>query len=188
MERGEEREGDVEATGTTACPECDGAVETVQHKDVFSYGEGESVVEIPVVLPVRHCRECGLEFLDHEAERIKHEALCRHFGVLTPWEIRDIRERSGLNQSAFAKLTGLGSATLSRWETGTMIQTVANDRYLRVLAAPGGMALLRSVERELGDSERHGAGEPPRPRFRCLVADEKIERDARSFHLFKEAA
>ncbi len=139
MERGNEREGAREASGTVTCPHCEGGVETIMHNDVFRYGAGESAVDLAVILPVRRCSSCGVEFLDHEAERVKQEALCRHFGVLTPWEIREIRLRHGLSRAGFAKLTGLGEATLGRWEAGALIQTLANDRYLRLLAEPGGI-------------------------------------------------
>ena len=146
MARGTGREEAVDMTEvTTACPRCEGVVETIRHEDIFQYGDGESAVDLPVVLPVRRCRACGVEFLDHEAERVKHEALCRHFGVLTPWEIRKIRKKHGLSRVAFGDLTGLGAASLSQWETGALIQSLANDRYLRLLAAPGGMDALRAV-------------------------------------------
>lgn len=137
----------IERTETSACPQCEGVVETISQADVFRYGDGESAVDLPVVLPVRHGRGCGSEFLNHEAERIKHEALCRHFGVLTPWEIRAIGERYDLGLQGFAKLTGLDAATLGRWETGTLIQPIGDDRYLRLLAEANGLEALKAVAR-----------------------------------------
>ena len=137
----------IQQTETAACPQCEGVVETISQADVFRYGDGESGGGPPVVLPVRHCRGCGLEFLDHEAERIKHEALCGHFGVLTPWEIRAIRERYEQGLDGFAKLTGLDAATLDRWETGTLIQPIGDDRDLRLLAQANGLGELKVVAR-----------------------------------------
>ena len=137
----------TEGTETAECPQCEGAVETIRQADVFRYGDGESAVDFPVVLPVRHCRGCGFEFLDQEAERTKYEALCRHFGVLTPWEIRAIRERYDLSLEGFAKLTGLDTATLGRWETGTLIQPTGDDRYLRLLAEANCLDTLKAVAR-----------------------------------------
>ena len=137
----------IEGTETTSCPQCEGIVETISQTDVFRYGDGESAVDLPVVLPVRHCRGCGLEFLDHEAERIKHEALCGHFGVLTPWEIRAIRERYDVGLEGFAKLTGLDAATLGRWETGALIQPIGDDCYLRLLSEANGLDALKAMAR-----------------------------------------
>ncbi len=185
METDNER---ADAVETMACPQCEGAVETVQHPEVFRYGEGASAVDLPVVLPVRRCLGCGLEFLDHQAERIKHAALCRHFGVLTPWEIREIRARHGLSRAAFAKLTGLGAASLGRWETGNSIQTLANDRYLRLLAEPGGIQRLSAITQRGPIAQGASTQEPRSSRFRCLRPDEGARREARAFRLAVEAA
>ena len=41
-----------------------------------------------------------------------------------------------MTRARFAQVTGLGEASLNRWENGLTIQTHANDRYLRLLARP----------------------------------------------------
>ena len=191
MARGTERQEITEtAEMALSCPQCEGVVETITHEDVFRYGDGKSAVDLPVLLPVRRCRACGIEFLDHEAERVKHEALCGHFGVLTPWEIREIRKRHNLSRAAFAELTGLGAASLGRWETGALIQSLANDRYLRLLAAPGGLDALKAVIQRVQTGTEVafrplGSG---RLRFRCLRPDKRIRQEARGFRLLKDAA
>ena len=75
--------------------------------------------------------------------------------MLTPWEIREIRKKHDLSRAAFAELTGLGAASLGRWETGALIQSLANDRYLRLLAAPGGLSALKG--RDPTGPFRHGS-------------------------------
>ena len=42
-------------------------------------------------------------------------------------------------------MTGLGEASLNRWENGLAVQTHANDRYLRLLARPGIMQQLQEL-------------------------------------------
>ena len=188
-ETGERTDG-IEASGTT-CPQCEGVVETILHEATFRYGDGDTAVDIAVVLPVRRCRSCEFEFLDFEAERIKHEALCRHLGVLTPQEIRAIRERHGLSRAAFARLTGLGAATVARWETATLIQTIGNDRYLRLLASPEGMSVLRTIARSAGvpaGGRPPNVPQPTSPMFRCLLPDDKVRAEAHSFSLVRVAA
>ena len=128
------------------CAECGSAVSTSWHTHTFRYGTGELAADLTVRLPVCRCDNCDFDYLDHEGERIKHEAVCRHLGVLTPSEIRNIRERHGLSRAAFAKITGIGEASLSRWEGGIKVQNPANDRYLRLLAHPGVLGLLQEVE------------------------------------------
>ena len=188
MDRRNMRE-DVGVAAMPTCPECDGVVETIEHDDVFRLGDGDSAVELTVTLPIRRCSACDIEFLDHEAERIKHEALCRHYGVLTPWEVRETRERHGLSRAAFARLTGLGEATLARWESGALMQTVANDRYLRMLSAPGGIDNLKAVVR-LAQSEqvRVTTGRVAGRRFRCLEPTDQTRNEGREFRLYREAA
>ena len=127
------------------CPQCDGTVETIPHQHTFRYGSGSSAADIEVTLPVRRCATCDFEFLDEEGHRLKHDALCRHLGVLTPGEILRIRERHGLSRAAFARVTKLGEASLARWETGRVIQTQANDCYLRLLDQPDAIARLRAI-------------------------------------------
>jgi len=117
------------------CPICEQVAVIVEWKNiVFDYGTPDGLVtELSVVVPVHRCSNCGFECLDDQAERIKHNAVCRHLGALTPDEIIGIRNEMGMTRSQFAELTGIGSASLSRWETGHNIQTYAYDRYLRLL-------------------------------------------------------
>ena len=119
-----------------ACPQCGekGAVTTSPYLYTFCYGSGEPTVDLTVELPLRRCSSCEFEFLDDEAERLEHEAICQHLGVLSPTEIERIRRSHDMTRAVFAQVTGLGEATLNRWENGIKIQTLANDRYLRLLA------------------------------------------------------
>ena len=50
-----------------------------------------------------------------------------------------------MNRSEFAQVTGLGEATLNRWENGTLVQNRANDRYLRLIAIPEVMNRLTKL-------------------------------------------
>ncbi|MCY4025931.1 MAG: type II toxin-antitoxin system MqsA family antitoxin [Acidobacteria bacterium] len=128
------------------CAQCGArAVDTVEQRQTFRYGTGESAADLTVDLPVRRCATCGFEFLDGESERIKLEAICEHLGVLSPAGIRRIRERYGMTQAEFAQVTGLGTASLVRWENGSMNHTRAYDRYIRLLESPDVMRRLRRL-------------------------------------------
>ena len=129
----------TEATQTTRtyhspCPQCEvNRVSTEIHEQEYVYGTGESTVRLKVKIPVHTCNQCELQFTDWEAEEIKHNALCEHFGVLNPTQIRQLRKKHDMSRSAFAQLTGLGEASLNRWEKGINIQNIAHDRFLRLL-------------------------------------------------------
>ena len=137
------------------------AIETAIHSHGFHYGSGERTAEISVEVPSRECRDCGFTFLDAEAEELKHDAVCRHLGVLTPGEVRRIRKRYGMDRADFAEVSGLGVATLARWENGLLIQTIASDRYLRLLSHPDNMQRLRSMS----------SGEDPLPSARSEIIE-----------------
>ncbi|MDE0154080.1 MAG: YgiT-type zinc finger protein [Gammaproteobacteria bacterium] len=65
------------------CPLCGNTgIKTSWKPDVYSYGTGESMAELTVDVPVRRCEACDFEYLDDEAEQLKHGAICRHLGVL----------------------------------------------------------------------------------------------------------
>ena len=138
-------EQDIDVNETQACPRCGGPVSTSWQPHAFRYGVGDESAEIATCVPVRQCDRCDIEFLDHEAEQLEHEAVCRHLGVLAPQEIRRVRTGHGLSRSEFAKITCLDEESLRRWEDGTHIQTPAHDRYLRVLADPEVLAKLQST-------------------------------------------
>ena len=138
------------------CDECGQRVTTTWRDHTLVYGSGEAAAELAVRLPVRRCDHCHFDYLDDEGERLKHEAVCGHLGVLTPREIRDIRERFRLSRSALAELTGIGEASLGHWESGVKIQTPGYDRYLRLLGHAGVAPLLR----QLSDAR---SVVPPRP-------------------------
>lgn len=164
------------------CPQCgESAVTTYWHRHTFRYGLGESAVDLTVELPVRRCRSCEFEFLDYEAERLEHEAVCKHLGVLSPAEIERIRKSYGMSRAAFAEVTGLGEATLNRWENGIKVQTLANDRYLQLLARPENMRRLKSVcsagQTPSPDSK------PPNGKFRVLDLSTDERRAQKRFHL-----
>ncbi len=133
-----------------SCPECGSeriVTETIDHR--FPYGQEDSAVELSARIPVRRCEECGDEFLDDEAEDLMHEAVCRHLGVMTPSEVRAIRQQCGsLSRAEFARITRLGEATIGRWERGQLIQNAAYDQLLHLLTFPENLTRLRQrVER-----------------------------------------
>ena len=163
------------------CPLCGkDSITTDWHRDSFEYGTGDSAVVLEVDLPVRRCGSCDLEFLDHDGERRRHEAVCRHLGLLSPAEISGIRKACRMSRATFADVTGLGEATLGRWENGAVIQNRANDRYLRLLALPGIMASLR----ELTAPERLAQPVVTREsRFRRLIISDEERSRRDSFQL-----
>ena len=169
-----------------SCPVCGrGGIATTWNIHGFDYGTGESVVGLQARVPVHRCGTCEFEYLDEEAERLKHTAICEHLGVLPPNEIRRIREDYGMTRAAFARVTGLGEASLNRWENGLSIQTHANDRYLRLLARPENMSRLQEfTATRFPETRVTGvlAG-----KFRVVEVTDVLRREQAAFHLRRVA-
>jgi putative zinc finger/helix-turn-helix YgiT family protein len=117
------------------CPVCGkGKLElrtiTDRFEDVVD-GE-EKKFAVPDV-PVEVCNVCGEIFYGPEAARKRHSYLCRELDIPTPEEIKSLRESLGLSQKEFADRTGLGIATISRWERGRLLPTREHRKLLRSL-------------------------------------------------------
>lgn len=119
--------------------------------------DGKTKTVLAENVPVSECdnAECGERMSGPKAARLRHEAICRTFGLLTPREIQAIRERLELSQERFAQLTGIGVATISRWERGRLLQNRAMDNLLRLVE--------RSEENVRFLAERQEGEQPPDP-------------------------
>ncbi len=140
---------------TAICPRCEGPATTSIEDDTVEFGDRE----IAITMPVRACSDCDIQFVDRVGARVETEAIYRYHGLLTPWQIRTIRERRKLSRTAFAQITGLGEATIKRWETGAVAQNRANDHYLRLLATPQCWAELQRITS--GEGQSSSAAEAP---------------------------
>lgn len=86
-------------------------------------------LEIPI------CQSCGEKVFTECADEQIGDSLRSHLRLLMPVEIRAELKRVGLNQKDAAEHLGVAEATLSRWITGTQIQSRAMDNFLRVFFA-----------------------------------------------------
>lgn len=174
------------ATDELVCPLCESeSIDTSPHSDAFRYGSGDSAVTLRVDnLPVRRCAACDFQFIDHEGARLRHEAVCRHLGVLTPVEVREIRKRYGMTITSFAEATGLGPATLGRWETGALVQNRANDFYLRLVRMPSVMRILQQLSAHRSESTRKA--DVSGRAFQEVDLDERVLREHANFRFRPE--
>jgi putative zinc finger/helix-turn-helix YgiT family protein len=161
------------------CPTCDSAqihTESVAHR--FTYGVGDAAVELTCQLPVRVCESCGGRFVDEVGETVRQETICRHLNRLTPREIHQIRDRCG-TQGAFGALTGIGGASLSRWETGAGMPTEAYDNYLYLLMFSENLDRLRDRAARIP----LGVDVAPANPFQCIQITEARLSEQRCFSL-----
>ncbi len=124
---------------TNPCPACDS--EHTRLVTAQREVQADDGATLPYVDELTECDECGERFYTHDqslaSSRARAAALRAHAHLLTPDEIRGIRERFDLSQAAVEDLFALGAKTLVRWERGTVCQSRAADLLLRVLGCFG---------------------------------------------------
>lgn len=85
------------------------------------------------------CDKCGaIEFDCHDLDALTHVlqmAYRREHRLLTPEEIKALRMKLDMSQQEFETLLGVTSPTVSRWETGRVIQTKSIDNFMRLIAS-----------------------------------------------------
>lgn len=153
-------ESAVPAAALEVCAVC-GAKAATRSKRTqqFAYREGGNEVELIAQIPVLSCASCGETYTADGAEEAQHSAVCRYLGRLSPEEIKDLRRRNRLTQQKLAELTGIGIASIKRWENGLVIQNASLD------------ARLRSVDQRRDEAARSR----PTPRFRTTFSRETLE-------------
>jgi putative zinc finger/helix-turn-helix YgiT family protein len=164
------------------CPDCDSTDSRLEYaQQSFRYGRGDEAVDLTCEVPVYTCNKCGYQWTRSEAEDLRQIAVCQHLGRLTPNEVRGVRERFGLSQAEFSRITGFGEASLSRWETGAQVQSASNDRLLRLIQADPRtlhrLTLIAEANDHRGD-----------PTFRVITITPELRRRKASFRLFMRAA
>lgn len=114
------------------CLPCRKTVEAdvVERKETYMV-KGE---QFEVLAQVAICPLCNQDLYDDELDSHTQESVFNQYrqqhGLLTPVEIRRIRERYKLSQKAFSRLLGFGEVTIHRYELGS-IQEKTHDLLIR---------------------------------------------------------
>ncbi len=131
------------------CPKCREAavyLERMSFRTEARHDGRTYSLEIPD-LEVPRCRACGERVISHAVDDAVVQALREHLHLLTPQQIRERREALGLSGTKLAERLGVAQETISRWETGALIQSRAMDNLLRVyFAFPEVREALRGPE------------------------------------------
>jgi len=108
--------------------------------------EGRSYeFEVPG-LEVFECRKCGEQLFNIEADHKISGAFRGELGLLQPEQIREGRKKLGLSQKELALYLSATEESISRWETGALIQSRIVDRQIRLyFASPVVRKLLKEA-------------------------------------------
>ena len=121
-----------EQTSVQPCELCnDGMAILRMQQSNFPYGIGPEQVMLQAQVPTWVCESCHGTYHGEGTEDAEHDAVCDHLDRLRPSAIRGLRLQLGMNQREFGDHTGIGVASIKRWESGAQIQTKAFDNLLR---------------------------------------------------------
>jgi len=100
------------------------------------------------------CAACGEAILPPDlSDRIEEERYHMQ-GLLTPSEIRQVRDRTGLTQVGMAQLLQVGDKTYARWEVGLSVQHKSMDNIVRAVDSHPELFAEIEAERRPGREER----------------------------------
>jgi putative zinc finger/helix-turn-helix YgiT family protein len=136
-----DRKPEIEMPKLT-CLNCEADdITTSLEKQIFLYGKAGTPLSADV--PVRTCRTCGFQFTDFEAEDAREQAIRDYLDVPAPQQIQDIRKKYDMARAEFSEISGIGEASLGRWESGALIPSVSQARYLFLLRYEDNILRLR---------------------------------------------
>lgn len=96
--------------------------------------DGTSVADrIKIQVPVVRDSETGEELLTPEAHEMIEQTQARYMGLLTPDELKALRNRLGLTQRELGDLLQVGEKSYTRWETGRSRPSRSINVLLRAL-------------------------------------------------------
>lgn len=116
------------------CPKCREprvTATTIHHVAEVAHDGRHYSLEIPKLEAAR-CEACGEIVFDDRADQQISAALRKEIGLLSPAQIRTALDELGMQQRELAGALGVAEATISRWCTGSVIQTRAMDNFLRL--------------------------------------------------------
>jgi len=137
------------------CPSCDEVRDVIIKTEIESYPVKNEPTEIEA--QVTYCKHCGEQIWNEELDPENLKTAYRKYrvehGLLQPEEIKSIREKYALTQTAFAKILGLGEKTIARYETGSL-QDLAQNNLIELAMLPEAFAhLLQKARTRISEHE-----------------------------------
>lgn len=115
--------------------------------------------DIEITANVSICTACGNEIWneDLDTQNLKNafDVFRSKHGLLTPKQIKGIRDKYGISQTTFARALGLGEKTITRYERGSL-QDRAHNGLISLADKPDAFKHLVELNKELlSESEFH---------------------------------
>ncbi|MCC6426625.1 MAG: type II toxin-antitoxin system MqsA family antitoxin [Phycisphaerales bacterium] len=136
----------------TPCPMCGKNSLTEKHGE-YRFEPPDPIPGGAIVVPDATWYECGAcheQIVPPALEQAIERERCRRLGLLTPEEIKAVRERTGLSAVDMATLLGVGEKTYTRWENGRSLQNKSNDTLIRMVDRNAEIFEIVEAERQPG--------------------------------------
>lgn len=136
----------------TPCPVC-GKNSLTEKRGEYRFEPPEAIPGGAIVVPDAMWYECGAcheQIVPPALEQAIERERCRRLGLLTPEEIKAVRERTGLSAVDMATLLGVGEKTYTRWENGRSLQNKSNDTLIRLVDRNAEIFEIVEAERQPG--------------------------------------
>lgn len=105
------------------------------------------------------CDTCGEIVFDAEDGKKYDAEVIRRYAtihdLLSPEEIKAIRKSSGLTQRDFEKVIGVSSPSVSRWETGRVLQSKPLDLLMRAYRDAPELMMTRIEQCEIRVNDKN---------------------------------
>jgi len=130
------------------CPNCEEYTETTVRveKEVYNVRGEPTEIEAEVTI----CQKCGAKIFDEERDSQNlgkaYNLYRKNHNLLSPDQIRAIREKYGLSQRALSRLLGWGEITIHRYENGA-VQDNAHNNLLHLIEDPENIKTLFEANR-----------------------------------------
>jgi len=82
---------------------------------------------------VEKCSSCGEMVFPPDSSDYIAQVIAEETEQLTPAQLKEIRERLGVDQTQMSEILGLGDRTYHRWEKGTQYPSRSMCYYIRIL-------------------------------------------------------
>lgn len=138
------------------CPNCEksGPVEVIRKDETIKVRD----MDIRTTSTVSKCSVChetfATETQEEENLRKAYDEYRRQKKLLTPSEIKQLREQYGLSQTNFSRWLGWGDITVHRYESGALQDSVHNETLILLHDPKNAQMLLDSTKGNLDDATR----------------------------------
>ena len=153
------------------CPYCNKDTDTTVREIQETYPvKGE---DITVNAHVRVCNCCKNDIWDTELDTKNlmdaYDEYRKRHQLLSPEDIRAIRNKYKLSQTAFARVLGLGDKTITRYENGSVADAAPNNLIFLAQQPSNFKQLLEKNRSSISDTEYKVAQEALEDLHACVI-------------------